>query len=150
MYYESESSSPLAILEATCPACGQEANLLVRKHEKSGCIWIIPWWSSSYFVTCGNCFATFKIDKELGKQLERSQRETERSTKEPKMEYEPRVQQLQGMQQAMRCPSCGSQSAPGQRFCGACGTRLASACPHCGAIVSPGSAFCTNCSARLY
>lgn len=143
MYYESESSSPLAILEATCPACGQEANLLVRKHEKSGCVWIIPWWSSSYFITCGNCFASYKIDKELGKQLERSQRETERSTKEP------RIQQLQGMQQAMRCPSCGSQSAPGQRFCGTCGATLVTNCPNCGACVPPGYRFCGTCGAGL-
>jgi hypothetical protein len=149
VYYESESSSPLTIIEAMCPACGQVANLLVRKHEKSGCIYIIPWWTSSYFVTCGNCFATIKVDKELGKQIERAVREAERSAEESKRLYKQRAKQLQGAQQVMRCFNCGSPITTNQAVCGACGAMLVTYCPRCGASISPGYRFCGNCGARL-
>jgi len=51
--------------------------------------------------------------------------------------------------QTLLCPRCGSQYAPGQRFCGACGQKLQHACPQCGAAVDTASRFCTNCGAKL-
>jgi len=53
------------------------------------------------------------------------------------------------MQQAFVCPSCGSPTAPGQRFCGSCGAQLSTNCPHCGTYVSPGFRFCGNCGAAV-
>jgi len=77
MWYSKEvTRKPQAVYRLTCPVCGQEANMLLTKEERSGCIWIIPWWGSDYFFTCGNCFATFKIAKEFGKQLESGKRDT--------------------------------------------------------------------------
>lgn len=139
----------MGVLKSTCHACGQEAKLLLKKQEKSGCIWLIPWWSNTYFVTCGNCFTTFKIDKELGAQIERATREADRSVKEQERLHEQRPKQLQAAQQVKRCSNCGSPITAGQRFCVTCGASLVIHCLHCGAIVSPGSTFCTNCSARL-
>ncbi len=53
------------------------------------------------------------------------------------------------MQQISRCPNCGSDNAYGQKFCGTCGTPLASGCPNCGAEIDAGSRFCGNCGAQL-
>jgi hypothetical protein len=149
-YSEETTERPLGILESACPACGQQARLLLKKREKSGCIWVIPWWSSSYFVTCGNCFVTFKIDKELGKQIERAEREAERSAEESKRLYKQRAKQLQEAQQVMRCFNCGFPITTNQGVCGACGARLATYCPRCGASISHGYRFCGSCGARLY
>ena len=49
----------------------------------------------------------------------------------------------------MTCPSCGTPSEPGQKFCGECGTRLASGCPVCGARNAPTARFCGNCGTKL-
>ena len=68
---------------------------------------------------------------------------------EPRGEYDPRAQQVQGMRQGNMCPRCGSLCALGQRFCGGCGAGLASGCPSCGVTVDPASRFCANCGARL-
>ncbi len=53
------------------------------------------------------------------------------------------------MQQISRCPGCGADNAYGQKFCGTCGTPLASGCPNCGSEIDPGSRFCGNCGAQL-
>jgi hypothetical protein len=63
--------------------------------------------------------------------------------------HEPMAQQAQGMQQGIVCPRCGWLGAPGNRFCGACGSSLASVCPGCGAPIAPAAKFCTNCGTRL-
>ena len=68
---------------------------------------------------------------------------------EPRREYEPGAQQVQGVWQGIMCLRCGSLCGLGQRFCGACGAGLASGCPRCGATVDPASIFCTSCGARL-
>ena len=49
----------------------------------------------------------------------------------------------------MNCPSCGTQSESGQKFCAECGTRLATACPTCGTAAAPGARFCMECGTRL-
>lgn len=54
------------------------------------------------------------------------------------------------MQQTSRCPNCGSPTAAGQRFCGACGAQLSTGCPYCGTAVNPGFRFCPNCGADLF
>ncbi|MEH1011591.1 adenylate/guanylate cyclase domain-containing protein [Micromonospora sp. CPCC 206060] len=43
------------------------------------------------------------------------------------------------------CAQCGRNPAPDDRFCGGCGTELASACPHCGYSLAADAAFCTSC-----
>ncbi len=63
--------------------------------------------------------------------------------------YEPMAQQTYQMQQRIICPKCGGQGVAGQRFCGACGSSLASYCPTCGAAIAAPSKFCSNCGARL-
>jgi len=47
------------------------------------------------------------------------------------------------------CPGCGATNQPGQRFCGDCGTRLATVCPTCGAATQPGQKFCGDCGSKL-
>lgn len=53
------------------------------------------------------------------------------------------------MQQRINCAICGSANAPGQKFCGSCGSPLSSVCPNCGAALNPGDKFCGNCGAQL-
>jgi class 3 adenylate cyclase/tetratricopeptide (TPR) repeat protein len=47
------------------------------------------------------------------------------------------------------CPSCGTENPADKRFCGDCGTPLASGCPSCGAINPPGKKFCGDCGTAL-
>jgi class 3 adenylate cyclase/tetratricopeptide (TPR) repeat protein len=49
----------------------------------------------------------------------------------------------------MTCPSCGSETRPGQKFCAECGTPLSLACPSCGAPHEPGQKFCAECGTPL-
>ncbi|MBN2463668.1 MAG: zinc ribbon domain-containing protein [Dehalococcoidia bacterium] len=68
---------------------------------------------------------------------------------EPAKQYKPMSQQPHWMQQDIVCPNCGCQVAPGQQFCGGCGSTLKSYCARCGAAVTAPSVFCGNCGARL-
>jgi class 3 adenylate cyclase/tetratricopeptide (TPR) repeat protein len=47
------------------------------------------------------------------------------------------------------CHSCGAGAQADQRFCGDCGTPLATGCPNCGATNQPGQRFCGACGTRL-
>ena len=49
----------------------------------------------------------------------------------------------------MICPNCSAENPAGNRFCGDCGTPLASACPNCGASNPPGNRFCGDCGTAL-
>ena len=49
----------------------------------------------------------------------------------------------------MICAACGVQNPDGFKFCGGCGSALASGCPNCGAELMPGFAFCGSCGTRL-
>jgi predicted ATPase/class 3 adenylate cyclase len=49
----------------------------------------------------------------------------------------------------LSCPSCGSENEAGRKFCGECGSPLASACPSCGTPNAPGVKFCGECGAAL-
>jgi class 3 adenylate cyclase/predicted ATPase len=49
----------------------------------------------------------------------------------------------------VRCPRCGHENPPGQRFCGQCGNPLASLCASCGASNPPGQRFCGTCGTPL-
>ncbi len=49
----------------------------------------------------------------------------------------------------MSCPACGRQNPEGMKFCGECGTRLASGCPACGFQNPPGMKFCGECGTLL-
>ena len=53
------------------------------------------------------------------------------------------------MPDAVVCPHCGGENAPGDRFCGACGTALALTCGTCGVSNSPDSRFCRACGSSL-
>ena len=48
-----------------------------------------------------------------------------------------------------RCPRCQEENAPGTKFCGACGARLAGACPACGTLNPTGQKFCGECGTAL-
>ncbi len=49
----------------------------------------------------------------------------------------------------MRCESCGHENAPGQKFCGECGSTLSNACPSCGTVNAPGQKFCGECGTPI-
>jgi hypothetical protein len=49
----------------------------------------------------------------------------------------------------MQCPPCQHENPADQKFCGECGSRLASVCPSCGASNPPPQKFCGECGARL-
>ena len=48
-----------------------------------------------------------------------------------------------------RCPHCGADNTAGTKFCGECGTRLATRCSSCGAVSPATNKFCGECGARL-
>jgi class 3 adenylate cyclase/tetratricopeptide (TPR) repeat protein len=47
------------------------------------------------------------------------------------------------------CASCGAENPPGHRFCGQCGSALATTCPACGHEARPGERFCGACGTPL-
>ncbi len=47
------------------------------------------------------------------------------------------------------CPACGHQNPAGVKFCGECGTRLASGCPACGFQNPSAMKFCGECGTPL-
>jgi class 3 adenylate cyclase/tetratricopeptide (TPR) repeat protein len=49
----------------------------------------------------------------------------------------------------MICSACGAEAAPGERFCGQCGTTLAASCPNCGHTNPADHRFCGSCGTRL-
>lgn len=51
----------------------------------------------------------------------------------------------------MNCSKCGSIVQSGDKFCGSCGTPVASVqyCPNCGSQATAGSGFCANCGKPL-
>jgi class 3 adenylate cyclase len=49
----------------------------------------------------------------------------------------------------LHCPACQHENPAGQKFCGNCGTRLASLCPSCNASNAPGQKFCGECGSAL-
>ena len=49
----------------------------------------------------------------------------------------------------MPCPQCGTESAPGAKFCSECATPLAGACPSCGTPNPPQAKFCSECATPL-
>jgi class 3 adenylate cyclase len=48
-----------------------------------------------------------------------------------------------------RCPHCGHEAEPGQRFCGSCGGVLALVCPVCKTENPLSNQFCGSCGAEL-
>ena len=49
----------------------------------------------------------------------------------------------------MVCTSCGTENEAGRKFCGECGSPLASACSTCGAQNAAGVKFCGECGTAL-
>jgi class 3 adenylate cyclase/tetratricopeptide (TPR) repeat protein len=49
----------------------------------------------------------------------------------------------------MKCPSCGHENPPAQKFCGECGARAELICTSCQARNPPGQKFCGECGAPL-
>ena len=49
----------------------------------------------------------------------------------------------------MRCPSCGAETKPGNRYCSKCGAPLALTCAACGALNEPSASFCGQCGMGL-
>jgi uncharacterized OB-fold protein len=49
------------------------------------------------------------------------------------------------------CPSCSAEVAPGQKFCGECGTNVFAKpkCSSCGADATPGQKFCGECGNKI-
>jgi hypothetical protein len=61
----------------------------------------------------------------------------------------PRFAQHAPRRSSMTCAHCGRTAGAGARFCGGCGTPLASRCPHCGTESPPDARFCEACGASL-
>lgn len=68
--------------------------------------------------------------------------------------------QIQAINAANSCPTCGAKIKPGMAFCSSCGAKLpqpqpqqqpaaSSRCPVCGAATAPDALFCTSCGTRL-
>jgi class 3 adenylate cyclase len=49
----------------------------------------------------------------------------------------------------LNCPNCGAETRPGQKFCLACGNRLAAACSTCGSPLEEGARFCGECGTEV-
>jgi class 3 adenylate cyclase/tetratricopeptide (TPR) repeat protein len=49
----------------------------------------------------------------------------------------------------MNCPSCAAPNDDGRKFCGQCGSPLATACRACGAPNGPSDRFCGECGSPL-
>jgi predicted ATPase/class 3 adenylate cyclase len=49
----------------------------------------------------------------------------------------------------LACGTCGAENEPGRKFCGECGTALATPCPQCGSPNAPTVKFCGECGTRL-
>src|SRR5262245_27151863 len=49
----------------------------------------------------------------------------------------------------MRCPACQQENPAGQKFCGGCGSRLASPDPSWNTPNPPGQKFCGECGGAL-
>jgi len=49
----------------------------------------------------------------------------------------------------MRCSKCGTENAPGKKFCSQCGRGLAALCPKCGTENPATSRYCGDCGAEL-
>jgi predicted amidophosphoribosyltransferase len=47
------------------------------------------------------------------------------------------------------CSACGAQNPDTKRFCGDCGTALATVCSACGGTQPAGTRFCGDCGASL-
>ena len=45
----------------------------------------------------------------------------------------------------MNCAACGTALQPGAKFCGECGTPVASSCRNCGTELAPSLKFCPEC-----
>lgn len=52
---------------------------------------------------------------------------------------------------ANKCPNCGAPVAQGAKFCGECGSPIATkaVCPNCGTENEPGTKFCGECGTKL-
>ena len=51
----------------------------------------------------------------------------------------------------IKCPSCGANNPKTMKFCGECGTKLATEkviCSNCGAEIPAGMKFCGECGHR--
>jgi class 3 adenylate cyclase len=53
------------------------------------------------------------------------------------------------MAERQRCPQCGTENDPAQRYCGSCGAQLALICPVCGEISPLGFKFCGKCGTEF-
>src|SRR5438552_3825776 len=47
------------------------------------------------------------------------------------------------------CSNCGAENPFAKKFCGDCGSPLASVCSSCGGSNAPGKRFCGDCGAPL-
>src|SRR2546430_11252521 len=49
----------------------------------------------------------------------------------------------------MQCCSCGTENPSGRKYCGKCGSSLATVCPSCGAPNDAQFDFCGECGSPL-
>src|SRR5829696_654431 len=49
----------------------------------------------------------------------------------------------------LTCTTCGTENAPGAKFCIECGSPMAVGCPTCGTVNPAGAKFCSECATPL-
>jgi DNA repair exonuclease SbcCD ATPase subunit len=75
--------------------------------------------------------------------------EAERKLNSAKAEKEAQDSVRRAEEEALTCPSCGTISPKGVKFCQECGTKLGTPkCSQCGASLTPGTRFCGECGAK--
>ena len=69
-FSESTNQTEIGVCTSQCPLCGEIASLKISKVHRETWVFIIPSWSNKFYITCGNCWQSFKIDNKIGKELE--------------------------------------------------------------------------------
>lgn len=124
-------------------------------------------------VAAGNAFGTmaqgmFQQQMQPGQQMQGQpvqqpvmQGQMAPQPEQPGMQAQAAPQSEQPMQapqpeqqpaNVITCPDCGTENAPGAKFCNNCGKKLIEekpVCPNCGTENNPGAKFCNQCGTKL-
>ena len=65
MFYHSVTEKTLGVMDIDCPDCGHPTNMKVVSRKELMVAVVVPIWVTRYYVTCGGCWNTFKVDKEI-------------------------------------------------------------------------------------
>jgi ribosomal protein S27AE len=106
MWYSETTQRDVAFIHMQCPLCGAEATFRLFKVHRIGLAWVIPWWYTKHYATCGVCWKTFELKKEIMNKIEML------------------VKNKQRVIDSGVCPNCGIKIDRNHRFCGSCGEQI--------------------------